>query len=191
MHLNSHLRRIRSRAVMAIALVTSLSSTANGMESQSVHTEYAHGEYRLTMEVILNAPADRVQAVLRDYAQYDKLDPRILESRVIAHPQPDEFELYTRIHACFALLCRNVDRVETVKEGPMELLATVIPAKSDAKRGSTHTVLIADGNRTRVHYTTYIVPKFWVPALFGRSIMLHTLRDATLSMFEHIEKMAQ
>jgi hypothetical protein len=34
------------------------------------------------------------------------------------------------------------------------------------------------------------VPKFWVPALVGRPLMLRNLREATVSLFEHIEKRA-
>ena len=187
----SSIRFARLQFVIALIAPVIFSTRAMAMETHTISTEYANGEYRLTIDVTLNAPAGRVEALLRDYAHYDQLDARILESKVVARPKPDEVELFTRIHACFSFVCRNVDRVETVQERPMELLATVIPDKSDAKRGSTHTVLTADGQRTRIHYTTYIVPKFWVPPLFGRSIMLHTLRDATLSMFEHIEKMAQ
>jgi hypothetical protein len=70
------------------------------------------------------------------------------------------------------------------------LLATVIPERSDAERGSTHTQLYAQGERTRVEYATQIVPKFWVPPLFGRSLMLRSLRDATVTLFEHIEQRA-
>lgn len=168
-----------------------LGTTAHAMDTDSINASYVDGEYRLTMKATLNARAERVAAVLRDYAQYKELDSRILDAHVITHPKPNEVELFTRIRVCFTLLCRNVDRTELVEEQPLELLATVIPDKSDAKRGSTHTVLIAEGDHTRVQYTTTIVPKFWVPALFGHSIMLHTLRSATLNMFEHIEKMAQ
>jgi hypothetical protein len=161
------------------------------MDVQSVKTEYVKGEYRLVMDITLAARADRVENILRNYANYHALDSRILEARVIQRPQPNVVQLFTRIRVCFSFLCRNVDRMEQVEERPFELLATVIPDKSDAERGSTHTVLIAEGDHTRVQYTTSIVPKFWVPALFGRNVMLHSLRDATTSMFEHIEKQAQ
>ncbi len=161
------------------------------LDTHSIITEYVKGEYRLTMTATLSARADRVEAVLRDYAHYHSLDTNILDAHVVSRPRADQVQLFTRIRVCFSFLCRNVDRVETVDERPLELIATIMPDKSDAERGVTHTVLIADGPYTQVQYTTYIVPKFWVPALFGRSIMLHTLRDATTHMFEHIEKMAQ
>jgi len=177
--------------VVAIWLLGSWAVCAHAMELHSINSEYVNGEYRLTMTATLTAHSDRVEAILRDYAHYKSLDTRILDAHVVSRPQTNQVQLFTRIRVCISLLCRNVDRIELVEERPLELLATIIAAKSDAERGGTHTVLIADGERTQVRYTTSIVPKFWVPALFGRNIMLHTLRDATISMFENIEKRAQ
>ena len=180
-----------SVVAVLVCMAVSHAVPARAVETQSISTTYVNGEYRLTMTATLSARADRVQAVLRDYAHYRSLENRILDAHVISHPGADEVQLFTRIRVCFSLLCRNVDRVERVEERPLELIATVVPDKSDAERGVTHTVLTDEGDRTQVQYTTFIVPKFWVPPLFGRSIMLHTLRDATLTMFQNIEKMAQ
>lgn len=177
--------------VVGVGTAIGYTAPARALDMQSINTEYVNGEYRLTMTATLSARADRVEAVLRDYAHYHSLEDRILDAHVISRPRPDQVQLFTRLRVCFSFLCRNVDRVETVDERPLELIATVVPDKSDAERGATHTVLTAEGDRTQVQYTTSIVPKFWVPALFGRSIMLHTLRDATLTMFQNIEKMAQ
>ncbi|MES1195516.1 MAG: hypothetical protein ABUL58_01040 [Steroidobacter sp.] len=174
-----------------LLLLLSVCTTTQALELHSINTEYVNGEYRLTMTATLSARTDRVETVLRDYAQYHALDSRILDARIIRRISPSQLELFTRIKVCFSFLCRNVDRTETVEERPLELLATVIPERSDAVRGSTRTLLSSDGDRTQVQYSTSIVPRFWVPALFGRSIMLRTLRDASTSMFEHIEKRAQ
>ena len=179
------------RRLIAICLLCSGTSYVHAMDIHRISAEYVSGEYRLTLSATLSAPADRVEAVLRDYDHYHALDVRILDARIGKRIQPDQLELFTRIRVCFTFLCRNVDRLELVEERPLELLATVIPDRSDAERGSTHTLLIRDGDKTQLQYTSTIVPKFWVPALFGRNIMLHTLRDATTSMFEHIEKLAK
>jgi hypothetical protein len=175
----------------AILLLAGVSNRVYAMDIRKVTTEYINGEYRLSMTATLNAPADRVETVLRDYARYNTLDSRILDAHVVARTGVDEVKLFTRIRVCFTFLCRNVDRTELVMEKPLELEATVVPQASDAERGATHTVLKSEGATTLVEYHTSIVPKFWVPALFGRSMMLRTLRDATTSMFEHIEKRAQ
>ena len=162
------------------------------MEVQQLQVQFHGGEYQLSMTATLSAPMGRVAAVLRDYASYPQLDSRIVTSQVVSRPAPNRVELMTRINVCFAFFCRKVDRVEQVEERPDGLLATVIPDRSDAKSGRTQTQLSAsaDGSHTTLVYSTQIVPKFWVPALLGRSLMLHSLRDATISLFEHIEQRA-
>lgn len=160
------------------------------MDIEHLQVRFHEGEYQLAMSATLLAPLDRVEAVLRDYARYPQLDERILTAQVLVRPAPSQLELLTRINVCFAFFCRKVVRVERVEERPGELLATVIAERSDATHGRTHTQLVAQGARTQVLYSTQIVPKFWVPALLGRSLMLRSLRDATVSLFEHIEQRA-
>jgi hypothetical protein len=173
---------------LCIGMLVGRPGLALGIEQ--VQTGFHDGEYRLTMTATLAAPLGSVESVLRDYARYPQLDARILSAQVLSRSSAAQLELQTRINVCFSFLCRKVERVERVEERPGELLATVIPERSDAERGSTHTQLSARGDRTRVIYTTTIVPKFWVPALLGRSLMLRSLRDATVTLFEHIEQRA-
>jgi hypothetical protein len=160
------------------------------LEVQHMQVQFRDGAYQLTMTALLAASLPDVESVLRDYARYPQLDTRILSSQVLHRSSATELELQTRINVCLSFLCRKVERVERVEERPGELLATVIPERSDAERGSTHTQLTAQGQQTRVTYVTDIEPKFWVPALLGRTMMLHSLRDATLALFESIEQRA-
>lgn len=189
--ISTRLRSTPGRLCLLASLLVAITSPVHALEIGRVTTEYVSGEYRLTWTATLHAPAERVEQVLRDYGKYNTLDSRILDAHVVERTRIDEVKLFTRIRVCFSFLCRNVDRTELVTEKPLELEAVVLPEKSDAERGSTHTVLKAQDGTTVVEYHTTIVPKFWVPALFGRGIMLRTLRDATTSMFEHIEKRAQ
>ncbi len=163
---------------------------SQAFQVDAIQTRFYAGAYQLTMTATLMAPVDRVEAVLRDYASYPQLDARILMAQVLSRSSPHELELLTRINVCFAFLCRKVERVEQVEEKPNELLATVIAERSDAERGQTHTQLRELNGTTQVIYVTEIVPKFWVPALVGRSLMLRSLRDATVSLFTNIEQRA-
>lgn len=173
-----------------VLLVLLLGQSAQGMEIEQLQTRFYEREYQLSMTATLNAPLARVEQVLRDYAAYPQLDSRILMAQVLARPAPQQLELFTRINVCFTFVCRKVERVERVEERSGELLATVIPERSDAERGTTHTELVAQGAQTRLIYTTRIVPKFWVPPWGGRALMLRSLRDATVHMFERIEQRA-
>lgn len=139
---------------------------------------------------MLDAPVERVEAVLRDYPRYSNLDRRILDSKVLERPAADVAILATTVRACFGPFCRNVKRVERVQEAPLELTATADAARSDVKSGETRTQLSATDSGTRVTYRTRIVPAFWIPAFVGRRLMLNTLEAATINMFTNVEKIA-
>ena len=161
------------------------------MDIQGTDAHYENGVYQLEMHVTIDARIDAVQAVLRNYRDYPQLDSRILEARELNRPAQAVVILYTRLRACFGPFCRNVDRVERVEERPNELLATVVPERSDIKSGSTHTQLASAGGRTIVTYNTQIVPDFWIPPVLGRRLMLRTLRDATTALFMQVEAHAR
>lgn len=182
-------------SALLLLLIMGLSAVpCDALEVEQLQARYRDGEYQLTLTATLNAPLHAVETVLRDYAGYPGLDSRILTAQVLSRADHNQLELFTRLNVCVAFVCRKLERVEHVEERPGELVATIIPERSDAERGSTHTQLIAiktpQGERTRVIYRSQIVPKFWVPALVGRSLMLRNFREATISLFDHIEQRA-
>jgi len=177
-----------------VALLSATTARAFEVEYSKVY--YADRRYHCDLVVVLAAPLDRVQAVLRDYERYPQLDSRILRARVLERPAPDVVILGTTLRACFGPFCRNVDRVERVAELTHALVAITDPARSDVSFGETHTRLAptadvdADRGATRVSYSTSIAPGFWLPAFVGRRWMLRTLQGTTLQLFMNVEKEA-
>lgn len=165
--------------------------SAYALEITHADAQYKEHEYRVDLDLILNASPERVQAVLRDYVNYPALDASILEANVISRPAVATIMLYTKLRACSGLFCRTVKRVEQVHESAFELMAVVIPEQSEVVSGSTHTVLQTLNGRTRVRYQSSVVPKFWVPGFVGRPLMLRTLREASLDLFRHVEERAK
>jgi hypothetical protein len=161
------------------------------MEISKADARYQDREYRVELDLILDATPEQVQAVLRDYANYPGLDTSILESKVLSRPDAATVMLYTKLRACSGLFCRTVKRVERVHESAFELLAVVEPEQSDVLSGRTHTVLQTLDGHTRVRYQTSVSPKFWVPGLIGRPLMLRTLREASLDLFRRVEARAK
>lgn len=159
------------------------------MSIEQVHTAYSNGEYQLEMTVVVTPPPERVLAVIRDYPRYGELDARIVESRVLERTAADRLLLFTRIDVCYVVFCRKVERVERVQELHDGLHAIAMAERSDVTRGETRTELRPQGTGTRIHYTTGIAPKFWVP-VFARQWMLRRLRDATVALFTHVEARA-
>jgi hypothetical protein len=183
------------KAIRCVALGALLCSTAQAFEIEHVESKYQDKQYRLALTMVLDAAPDRVQSILRDYANYPKLDPRILEAKVLERAAPNEALLYTKLQACFAFFCRSVKRVERVREFDDDLQATVIPGQSEVTSGETRTQLSAIGTdkdaKTRVTYTTGIAPGFWIPSIIGRPLMLRTLREASIELFRNVERQAQ
>jgi hypothetical protein len=176
-----------------LLVATSLWAAAAGaFQIEKSETRYADRRYQCELSVKLDAPPDKVQAVLRDYERYPALDTRILQARVLERPEPNVVVLETTVRVCFGWFCRNVTRVERVQESEHSLAATADPSRSDVKFGETSTQLSPDENGgTLVHYRTSITPAFWIPAVVGRRWMLRTLEDASGDLFMNVEMRAK
>lgn len=188
------LRTAQRRAEARIAVLfvaAALAAPAHALTIERAESRYADKHYQFEFVAILDAPVARVEAVLRDYENYPKLDARILEARVAERPNGHTAVLATTVRACFGPFCRNVKRIERVEESPLELKAISDPARSDVKFGETHTMLSVSEGRTRVSYRTAIAPAFWMPPIAGKRWLLSTLSEATVHMFKNVELEAQ
>lgn len=169
-----------------------VAAAAPAFEIELSEPRYLERQYQYELRVRLDAPLERIEAVLRDYEHYPALDPRILEARVLERPADHVALLETLLRACFGPFCRNVKRVERVEESTHALAAVADPARSDIKFSETHTLLSeAAAGGTLVSYRTRIAPGFWIPPLVGRRWMLSTLEDATRELFMNVELKAQ
>lgn len=182
----------RGRAASLLLVVAALvGQPAQAFEIKSSTAQYRDRHYQFELIAVLDAPVDRVQAVLRDYERYPQLDPRILKARVLERPTDYSAVLETVVRACFGPFCRNVKRVERVEESPMELSATADPQRSDVRFGETRTMLSQSDGRTRISYRTSVEPAFWIPPFVGKRWMLRTLQDVTTGLFMNVEKQAR
>ncbi len=182
--------RASARYVLWACALSGVTAQVQAFTIERAESRYIDQQYEFEMVAMIDAPVERVEAVLRDYLHYSALDKRILESKVLERPQEGVAILATTVRACFGPFCRNVKRVERVQEAPQELTATADATRSDVKSGETRTQLTAAEHGTRVTYRTTIVPDFWIPAFVGRRLMLRTLEEATVNMFTNVEKIA-
>jgi hypothetical protein len=178
----------KTAGLSALFTLLAFAAPACALEIERAEAQYtADKHFQFEFVALLDAPADRVEAVLRDYEKYPQLDARILDARVTERPAEYAVILATTLRACFGPFCRNVKRVERVEESPLELKAVTDPARSDVKFGETRTMLSTSEGRTRVSYRTSIIPGFWIPAIAGRRWMLNELREATIELFGNVE----
>lgn len=178
--------------VVLVAMVIAMAPAADALEVERLDVSYQKDRYVVVFAAQLDAPADAVGAVLKDYDQYPELDPRITESRVLSRERLTRVRLFTRMRGCLgSLMCRSMQRVEEIEEQPDELLATAVLAESDVRFGITRSHWTPHQGGTALTYRLEIMPKFWIPALFGRRLMINTLREGTLSLFTNVESAAQ
>ncbi|WP_161810618.1 SRPBCC family protein [Steroidobacter agaridevorans] len=178
-------------ALLAAALLLS-APAAGAFTIERSEARYVDKRFRYELIVTLDAPIERVDEVLRDYADYPSLNHRILESKILERPAPDTVTLETTVEVCFGWFCRNVTRVERVQESKYALLAVADPERSDVKFSETRSELSTGHHgATRVKYVTNVVPGFWVPALGGRRMLLRTLENETRDLFMNVEEKAR
>jgi len=176
-----------AQRVLLIVLALAAGSVS-AFEARKIDVQRSGDRYVVELEAHLDAPAEQVGAVLKDYEKYPQLDPRILESR---RESAEPAKLYTRLKGCVGgLLCRTMRRVETLQESPESLIATAVPTESDVTYGVTHSQWQSAGTGTEVRYRLEIEPDFWIPPLIGPRLMMKTLREGTLSLFQNVERAA-
>lgn len=171
-----------------VALVAAPAALAIDVERLDV--QRVEDRYVVEFQARLAASAEDVGKVLTDYEHYPELDTRIQEARRDAS---DQARLHTRLRGCLGgLMCRTMQRVETLEERPGEVIATALPAESDVRYGITHSrwEASAGGTGTEVNYRLEITPDFWVPPLIGPRLLIKTLREGTLNLFTNVERAA-
>jgi hypothetical protein len=179
-------------AAAVLAAASLWAATACAFEIEKSETRYADRRYQCDLSVKLDASPDKVEAILRDYERYPKLDGRILQARVLDRPEPNVVTLETTVRVCFGWFCRNVNRVERVEESEHALAATADPSRSDVKFGETRMQLSpGEHGGTLIHYRTSIAPNFWIPSVIVRRWMLRTLEDASGDLFMNVEMRAK
>jgi hypothetical protein len=177
-----------ARAFVTLALVPL--APVQALTVRSLETSYSAPAYRVTLVALVDAPPHDVESVLLDYPNYRRLDSRIRASEVLEGGTDDSSIVQTRIRFCAGWFCRTIDRVENVEHRPGELLATVIPERSELRRGVTRTEWRAEGNGTLVTYEAEFVPDFWVPDIIARRYATRALRESTARLFANVEREA-
>ena len=188
------LRTVRKTTVFVFVLAGCglYSALVLGGEITELALSNKQGIYRLKLEIILDAPAKHIHHVVTDYAHIYRLNPSIIESEIIKTSDNSVVRVKTLINDCFWIFCRDILRVEDVRELKTgNIYAEIVPQLSNIKSGVTIGQIQPLGRRTRVNYNMIVEPGFVVPPLIGSRIVEQKLRKEVLIALSRIERIAR
>jgi hypothetical protein len=180
------------RFVVLVLAPLAMAVPGRGVEPVEFRADENGGEYHITTEAVLHAPAESVRAVLTDYAHAYRLDPSITESALLPSQEAGVVRLRTRIQDCVAFYCVDLVSVADIKELPSgDLDVVVIPELSSFRSGTAEWHIQSRQGATRIRYELRLAPDFFIPPLIGHIIIIKTLRDQILTIFSRLECMAK
>ena len=134
--------------------------------------------YQFELSFLATAPVASVFDILTDFNHLHRLNPSIQSSRMLESDQPGVKRVEVISRNCLLLFCKTLTRVEDVRMIDKQTIeATLIPAMSNFKRGSTLWTFVQENGHTRVTMQGLIVPDFWVPPLIGPHTIKKRLRS--------------
>ena len=185
----------RYKPALVVALLQGLfaatTSTLQGGELLNLHVSHEDGVYRLSADVVIEAPAAAVHSRLTDYANLTALNPSILRSEVLEAPATFDARVMTLIKACVLVYCQTLQRVEDVRASPDRLLAVIVPEQGNFSAGRTQWLLEPRGTQVLVRYRAELVPDFTLPPVIGTTLVRQALARELRTVLERLERLAQ
>jgi hypothetical protein len=182
--------RIRHQAgAFLLAFIFSSQSGFAG-EVLDSHVGTHEGHYLLRIDMLIDADTDRVRQLLTDYAHLDRLSQSITRSELLDNNAP-HYRVRVTTNGCVIFFCRELVQVQDVSELPDGyIIVTVLPEMSDFTYSKNVWRIRALNDRTRVTYSSDLVPDFWIPPLIGTAIFKNQLLEESLQVIENLERLA-
>ena len=177
--------------VGAFLLVVIFSASASHAgEVLDSHVGTHEGHYLLRIDMLIDADTDRVRQLMTDYAHLDRLSTRITRSELLESNTP-QYRVRVTTNGCVLFFCRELVQVQDVSELPNGyIIVTALPEMSDFTYSKNVWRIRAQNDRTRVTYSSDLVPDFWIPPLFGTAIFKSQLLEEARQVIENLERLA-
>lgn len=144
--------------------------------------------YRIQLEMELDIGADYVREVLTDYRHIYRLNPSIVDSRILPSPGNGVARVFTRMEGCVLFYCTEFTRVEDVQENSYgELDVVIVPGMSNFGSGTAAWRITGHGQRSSLAYEAELQPEIFIPPIIGSLIVKNKLREEILTTFNRIE----
>ena len=164
-------------------------------ELDQIDVQHKAARYEVRMQVRLNASADAAYAVFSDIALLPQINPAVRKASVMRELPNGARRVYTQVHMCVALFCKELQQVQDMRFEALEsggtVLASVLPELSDLRFGEAEWTFRRCGEQTCLSFHARMEPKFWVPPLIGPWLIQRKLRVEAMETSAGLEKLAR
>jgi len=152
-----------------------------------------NSRYIVELDIIIQAPKDRVYSILTDYSNFHQLNDSFVESNLLKHIDSTHSKTRLMTESCVLLFCFNAVFVYFIEvSGESEMFAVIDPTMSDLNFGESHLRLNSIGKgQTRVQFDTVNQPSFWIPPIIGPWLLKSRMLEEVKETFEKVEEFAQ
>jgi len=150
---------------------------ASALTIERLDATHDNNRYTVEFEVVLDAPRDKVWAIMTDYEHLGRTSKVIIESKVITPLTDNHQRISVTFDACVFIFCKKARRTLDVELKPSsEILVKEVPAQSDFRSGREHWLVGSEASKTRLRYTAELEPGFFVPPLIGPMVVKYFLQ---------------
>ncbi len=185
--------RIGVARLLTLAFTITLFTPAQAVAATIRTLEITHskGSYHVTFDVLLAAEPEKAWALLSDYQQWSHLSANLKEVQLLERFPDGRQRVRLRFRSCVLIFCKTIRQVKDMTARPKgDILTVMVPGQGDFTSGWEHWRILAEEDKTRVHYTAEIVPGFRLPPLIGPSILKHKLRRTLIGTAKKLEALA-
>ncbi len=162
--------------------------TTRAYEIRALETSRADKRFSITLSAVVNLPIDEVYKRLTDFNQLTQLSPYVEESRLLDPDEAGDVIVYTRMRACVMFICKTVRVFEAITyPEPYQIVAQVIPARSEIAYGRSRWTLSPEGNGTLLQYESELEPGFDMFPLIGPAAAQYSLKKQARRFLEGLE----
>lgn len=183
-------RLIRIACIVGVAAANLTARAPLAAEVSRLSISQSGDTYTVSLDAVVNAPAQPVYKLLADYGHLDRLSPVITNVTVQPTPDGQGERVRSVLKHCILFVCREIIQVEDVTEpDAYTIVGNMVPGESDFKRGRCVWRIINEGSRTRLHYEATRTAAFWVPPLIGPWAIKHAMREHLVSSMAALERL--
>ena len=169
-------------------LMGGVSLTAHASQLVRLDVNQKANSYAVYVVMELDAPAEKVRAILTDYAHLDRLNASITASKIIDGKGDGAVRVLTRFENCIVFFCVTMQRVEDITQDYQgRILVAMVPDLSSFRSGQASWEVTSTGSGSRVIHRATLEPDFWLPPWIGTAILKATLRHEIRASFDNLE----